>query len=54
MVRAQLDIQQVVAQVMPAAAAVSEALTRTTLEAAKQSAEDRATAAQSAAATSGE
>jgi chromosome segregation ATPase len=44
-------MQLVVAQVAAAAAVASEVSTRMTLEAAKQSAEDRATAAQSAAAT---
>jgi hypothetical protein len=49
--RAQLEMQLVVAQVAVVAAVSSEASTRATLEAAKQSAEDRATVAQSAAAT---
>jgi hypothetical protein len=49
--RAQLEMQLVVARVTAAAAVASKASTRTTLEAAKQSVEDRATAPQSAAAT---
>jgi predicted transglutaminase-like cysteine proteinase len=44
-------MQLVVAQVAATAAVASEVLTQTTLEAAKQSAGDHATAAQSAAAT---
>jgi hypothetical protein len=44
-------MQLVVAQVAAAATMVSEASTQMTLEATKQSTEDRATAAQSAAAT---
>jgi hypothetical protein len=43
-------MQLVVARVAAAAAVGSEATTRTTLETAKQSAEDRATAVQAAAA----
>jgi hypothetical protein len=43
-------MQLVVAQVAAAVAVASEASTRTTLEAAKQSAEDRATATQTTAA----
>jgi cytochrome c5 len=49
--RAQLEMQLVVARVAPTMAVASEATTRTTLKAAKRSAEDHATAAQSAAAT---
>jgi hypothetical protein len=48
---AQLEMQLVVDQVVAAAAVAREMSTRTTLEAAKQSVEDRATAAQSVAAT---
>jgi hypothetical protein len=46
-----LEVQLVVAEVAAVAAVASEASKRMTLEAAKQSAEDRATVAQSAAAT---
>jgi hypothetical protein len=49
--RAQLEMQLVVARVTATTVVVSELTTWMTLEATKQSAEDRATAAQSAAAT---
>jgi cell division protein FtsB len=46
-----MEMQPVVARVTAVVAVVSEAMARTTLEAAKQSAEDRTTAAQSTATT---
>jgi hypothetical protein len=49
--RAQLDMQLVVTRVTAATAVESEASTRTTLESAKQSAEDRAMVVQPATAT---